>query len=103
MASKIKRTTAIKSLKGKLKDYAFGYTLTETVSEYNKTEKDGLQLVKQKITEKTIPPDVNLIKLIYDLDGEQGDFANMTDDELEAELKKILCTLKDGENNGTKN
>lgn len=102
MASKTKRTTMTKSLKGKLKDYAFGYTLTETVSEYNKTENDGLQLVKQKITEKTIPPDVNLIKLIYDLDGEQGEYASMTDDELEAEVNKIMKTLQNGDKNGTK-
>lgn len=102
MASKTKRTTTTKSLEGKLKDYAFGYTLTETVSEYNKTENDGLQLVKQKITEKTIPPDVNLIKLIYDLDGEQGEYASMTDDELEAEVNKIMKTLKNGDKNGTK-
>lgn len=102
MVSKTKRTTTTKSLKGKLKDYAFGYTLTETVSEYNKKENDGLQLVKQKITEKTIPPDVNLIKLIYDLDGEQGEYASMTDDELEAEVNKIMKTLKNGDKNGTK-
>ena len=102
MASKTKQTTTTKSLKGKLKDYAFGYTLTETVSEYNKTENDGLQLVKQKITEKTVPPDVNLIKLIYDLDGEQGEYASMTDDELEAEVNKIMKTLQNGDKNGTK-
>ena len=102
MTSKTKRTTTTKSFKGKLKDYAFGYTLTETVSEYNKTENDGLQLVKQKITEKTIPPDVNLIKLIYDLDGEQGEYASMTDDELEAEVNKIMKTLQNGDKNGTK-
>ena len=102
MVSKTKRTTTTKSFKGKLKDYAFGYTLTETVSEYNKTENDGLQLVKQKITEKTIPPDVNLIKLIYDLDGEQGEYASMTDDELEAEVNKIMKTLQNGDKNGTK-
>ena len=90
-----------KSLKNKLEQFAFGYTLTETVSEYNIDENGVLKLVKQKKSEKLIPPDVSLIKILYDLDDSKGGFENMTDEELEAEKQKILQTLKDGKNNGT--
>ena len=99
-----KKVTQIstKSLKNKLEQYAFGYTLTETVSEYNIDENGVLKLVKQKKSEKLIPPDVSLIKILYDLDDNKGGFENMTDEELEAEKQKIIKSLNDGENHGTK-
>ena len=99
---KVKQITT-KSLKDKLEQFAFGYTLTETVSEYNIDENGVLKLVKQKKSEKLIPPDVSLIKILYDLDDNKGVYENMTDEELEAEKQKIINTLKDGENHGTEN
>ena len=96
-----KVTTITKtSLKDELEKYAFGYLLTEVVSEYNNDENGVLKLTKQKKTEKVIPPDVSLIKLLYDLDGGNDSFDNMTDDELEREKQRIIAEQSKGEDNG---
>ena len=96
MRTKKVRTITTKSLKDKLEQFAFGYTLTETVSEYNIDENGVLKLVKQKKSEKLIPPDVSLIKILYDLDDARNGYENLTDEELEAEKQKILKSLKNG-------
>ncbi len=67
---------------------AVGYEARETVEEYAIV--DGtLELVKKRITTKDVPPDIAAAKLIFD----DGDYSSMTDEQLEAEKKRLLSEL----------
>ena len=66
-------------------------------------ETGDLKIVKQKISEKNLPPNVDLLKLIYpDLEKKQ-DYNQFSDEELEAEKQRLLKELKENENVGAKN
>lgn len=73
-----------------------GLTTKETVSEFVADDEGNLKLSKQKVSEKTIPPNTDIIKLIYQhcLDNETS-YDKMTDEELENEKIRLLCLLKE--------
>ena len=53
--------------------------------------------------EKTLPPNSDLIKLIYQrVAEEQVDYNKLTDEELETEKQRLLQELKEKENAGRK-
>ena len=82
-----------------------GITSKEITTEYVVDEETGqMRAVKQKINEKTIPPNVDLLKLLY-LSSKQSedDYEKMTDEELEKEKMRLIKELKEKENVGGKN
>ena len=61
-------------------------------------ETGELKLVKQKINEKNIPPNIDIIKLIYQHYTEQKiDYNKFTDEGLEKEKQRLLKQLKEKE------
>ena len=87
-----------------LKNCIQGLTTKEITTEYVVDDETGdLKIVKQKISEKNLPPNVDLLKLIYpDLEKKQ-DYNQFSDEELEAEKQRLLKELKENENVGAKN
>ena len=75
---------------GALKKCAVGLKTREVVEEFS-MEDGELRLVKKKVTERDIPPDIKAVKLL--LDG--NDTCGLSDEELEEERAKLLEMLKD--------
>lgn len=80
---------------------AVGYTAEEIEEEYS--FKDGeRQLVRQKIKQKYVPPDLSAINTLRDNDKDKH-LSELSDSELEREKQRLLLILKsEGENNGSK-
>lgn len=74
---------------GALKKCAVGLKTREVVEEFS-MEDGELRLVKKKVTQRDIPPDIKAVKLL--LDG--NDVCGLSDEELEEERKKLLEMLK---------
>ena len=73
-------------------------TTKEVVSEYVADEQGNLHISKQKVSEKTIPPNTDIIKLIYQhYSDNQPSYDKMTDEELEQEKMRLLKLLKESE------
>lgn len=54
--------------------------------------------MKQKINEKTLPPNVDLLKLIYPhLIENKTDYEKLSDEDLEQEKQRLLKELKESE------
>ena len=87
-----------------LKSCIKGITTKEIVTEYAIDEETGkLKIVKQKVSEKNLPPNVDLLKMIYPhLVETKIDYNKLTDEELEAEKQRLLKELKESENVGGK-
>ena len=75
------------------------------MTEYAIDEETGkLKIVKQKVSEKNLPPNVDLLKLIYPhIAEEKIDYNKLTDEELEQEKQRLLKELKESESAGRKN
>ncbi len=91
----------MKALKACIK----GTTTKEITTEYAIDEETGkLKIIKQKVSEKNLPPNVDLLKLVYPhLVEDKKDFNKLTDEELEKEKQRLLKELKESENVGGKN
>ncbi len=65
-----------------------------------------MKLVKKKVNEKSLPPNVDLIKIIFqqirDDQNKELDYDKMSDEELEKERKRLLKELKEMENDSRK-
>ena len=73
------------------------------MTEYSADDNGDLKIVKQKINEKSLPPNVDLLKLIYQkLVEEEKDYDSFSDDELEREKQRLLKELKEKESVGRK-
>lgn len=71
---------------------ALGYQIAEVTEEY--AEVDGeLKLTKRKKTKKDVPPDLKAVQLLLSSDG--VDFAQWSDEELEAEKQRLLLLLQE--------
>ncbi len=75
---------------------ALGYSVEEVTEEYN-MEDGQLKLMKRRETRKDIPPDLKAVKLLL----EDCDYAQLSDEELEKEKKRLLMQLKEEEDDGT--
>ena len=72
---------------------ALGYQIAEVTEEY--AEVDGeLKLTKRKKTKKDVPPDLKAVQLLLAGEG-AGEYAAMTDEELEAEKRRLLKSLQE--------
>ncbi len=58
-----------------------------------------MKLVKKKVNEKSLPPNIDLIKLIFqqikEEDEKRYDYDKMSDEELEKERQRLLLELKE--------
>ncbi|MBR2970198.1 MAG: hypothetical protein IKC48_00130 [Clostridia bacterium] len=79
-----------------VKKKAMGYVTTENVEEYAMVDGD-LTVVKRKVTQKEVPPDVVAVKFLMDA-ADDDRYSDMTEDELEAEKIRLLKMLKEAEN-----
>ena len=71
---------------------ALGYQIAEVTEEY--AEVDGeLKLTKRKKTKKDVPPDLKAVQMLLSSDG--VDFAQWSDEELEAEKQRLLLLLQE--------
>ena len=88
-----------------LKQCITGMTIKEITTEYVRDEDSGDMIqTKQKICEKSVPPNIDIIKLIYQkLSENKRDYESFTDEELEKEKTRLLNELKEKENGGGKN
>ena len=88
----------IETLKA-LKSCIEGLTTKETVTEYVLDEETGkLKVTKKKVSEKNLPPNVDLLKLIYPTMVEKKvDYHNLSDEDLEKEKQRLLKQLKESE------
>lgn len=71
-----------------LKKRAYGYTVTEQVTEY---DGEGNE-IKQKTTTKEVQPDMSALKMIIDLDEED----DISEVDLIKEREKIIARLEKG-------
>lgn len=72
---------------------ALGFTVEEVTEEYDAKEGE-LRLIKRKETKKDVPPDLKAVKLLLD-DG--TDYSALSDEELEAEKRRLIKELRDEE------
>lgn len=86
-----------------LKQCITGLTTKEVITEYAVDDETGkLKVLKQKVNEKNVPPNTDIIKLIYQHYTEsQLDYNKLSDEELEQEKQRLLLQLK-GENNDSR-
>lgn len=88
-----------------LKKHIVGFTSKEITTEYLMDEESGkLKITKQKVQEKNIPPNTDLIKILCQQVEKPSDkYETMTDEELEKEKQRLLKELKEKESVSRKN
>ena len=76
-----------------------GLTTKEVVTEYAVDDETGkLKIIKQKVSEKNLPPNVDLLKLVYPHMVEaKTNYEKLSDEELEIEKVRLLKELKEKE------
>lgn len=74
---------------------ALGFSIDEITEEYGREEGDKLKLLKRKVVSKQIPPDITALKILFEYEGKESDFTNLTDEELLREKERLLKILKD--------
>ena len=77
-------------VKNALKKCAVGFGTSEVVEEFS-VEDGELKLVKKKVTRRDVPPDIKAVKLLMD----DGNLADLTDEQLEEEKQKLKKLLED--------
>lgn len=83
-----------------IKKLVTGFCLKEVVSEYVVGEGGKKTLAKQKISKKLVPPNTDILKMLYcKSDSQTTNFEGWSDAELEKEKQRLLKLLKKGENN----
>lgn len=70
------------------------------------SETNEMKLVKKKVNEKSLPPNIDLIKIILQQikedDDKKYDYDKMSDEELEQERQRLLKELKEMNNDSRK-
>ena len=76
-----------------------GFCLREEVNEYVADANGNMQLSKQKISKKAIPPNTDILKMLFTkAETKTANFESWSDAELEKEKQRLLKLLKKGEN-----
>ena len=76
-----------------------GFCLKEEVNEYVADANGDMQLSKQKISKKAIPPNTDILKMLFTrAETKTANFESWSDAELEKEKQRLLKLLKKGEN-----
>lgn len=83
----------VKKMMDTLYKKAIGYVVEEVVEEYGGAEKDG-ELLKRKVTQKPIPPDVLALKTYIELNGSANELAEYSDEQLEMEKQRLITEIK---------
>ena len=83
----------IESVKQALEKRALGYDSTEVTEEYLGSDSGEIRMVKRKVVQKNVPPDVSALKLLIELNGEGVSVENMSDEELEKEKRRLIKML----------
>lgn len=83
---------AVERIRKALLKRALGYNSTETVVEYS-GDGEECTVVRKKVTEKDVPPDISAAKLLLEK-WQTDDYSTMTDEQLEAEKRRLLSLLK---------
>ena len=95
MEEKSVKKTA-KNKEGKIGDalmkVALGYQIAEVTEEYAEVNGE-LKLTKRKKTKKDVPPDLKAVQLLLS-SAENTDFGGWTDEQLQAEKKRLLAQLQ---------
>lgn len=73
---------------------AKGYKSQEVVEEFVVEENDT-KLVKRKVTTKDVPPDISAAKVVLETVLKNTTLAELSDEEIDKEIKKISKLLKD--------
>lgn len=85
-----------------IKQCVTGITLQEITSEYVLDDETGkMKMVKQKKVEKNIPPNTDIIKLLYQNTEDKTNFEKLTDEELEQTKQRLLKQLKEKTNDSS--
>ena len=70
------------------------------------SETNEMKLVKKKVNEKSLPPNIDLKKMIFQQikedDEKKYDYDKMTDEQLEQEKQRLLKELKEMKNDSRK-
>ena len=82
-----------------IKKLVKGFCLKEVVEEYVADANGNMQLSKQKISKKIVPPNTDILKMLYKGEEQKVSFESWTDEDLEKEKQRLLKILKKGENN----
>ena len=93
--SRNKSTASQKELKKALIKRAFGYDATEIIEEYGADEDGQVKLLKKKVTQKNVPPDITALKIL--LEDSEMPLDEMSDEQLEQEKQRLLALLWDSE------
>lgn len=80
------------TLRKTIEKLAQGYSVEEITEEYG-VEEGELKLVKRREVKKEVPPDLKAVKLLEEAD----DYSVLSDEQLEAEKKRLLLQLKEEE------
>ena len=76
-----------------------GFCLKEEVNEYVVDANGDMQLTKQKISKKAVPPNTDILKMLFTkAETKTTNFDDWSDAELEKEKQRLLKLLKKGEN-----
>ena len=76
-----------------------GFCVREVVNEYVLDDSGNKQLTKQKISKKAVPPNTDIVKMIFNKsESQSASFEGWSDVELEKERQRLLKLLKKGEN-----
>ena len=89
---------AVEKIRKALLKRAVGYSTLETVVEYSGAGEDET-VVRKKVTKKEVPPDISAAKLLLEERQTDG-YSTMTDEQLEAEKRRLLLLLKGESENG---
>ena len=82
-----------------IKKLVKGFCLKEVVEEYVADDDGNMKLSKQKISKKIVPPNTDILKMLYTKADEQNvGFDEWSDAELEKEKQRLLKILKKGVN-----
>lgn len=58
-------------------------------------ETNEMKLVKKKVNEKALPPNVDLLKMLFQQQDNVDEYEEMSDEELEQEKQRLLNELKE--------
>ncbi|MFQ6724523.1 MAG: hypothetical protein ACLRFE_04260 [Clostridia bacterium] len=82
-----------------IKKLVKGFCLKEEVNEYVLDEQGNKHLTKQKISRKLVPPNTDILKMLFNkTDTQVTNFDDWSDADLEKEKQRLLKMLKKGVN-----
>lgn len=82
-----------------IKKLITGFCLKEVVKEYTMDGNGKKTLTKQKVSQKIVPPNADILKMLYLKNDKPTNFEGWTDEQLEQEKQRLLEMLKKGEEN----